>query len=164
MIWKSWKLSHVLQPSWLLLKFHAFVVEKSELREKGIFFIFKSLILNAYNMFSISHYVKSTFFFFFPPALFLQGETWRGFLWDYWPWLIGYLGLCWVPFVFYSDQMQTLEFNGSRKVKGWEDRRPQRMWEQNLGGGIRLEVMSEKTRDTGRSFFFICVLTQRVWV
>lgn len=27
-IWNSWKLSHILWPSWLLLKFHALVVEE----------------------------------------------------------------------------------------------------------------------------------------
>lgn len=114
MIWNSWKLPHVLWPSWLLLKFHALTVEE-EWTEGERDFLYIQIIHFKCTQY-VSHFPFCEIYFFFSCRI-LVGRNIKGSLWDHWPWLIGYLGLYWAPFVFYSYQMQISEFNGKRKTR-----------------------------------------------
>ena len=117
MIWNSWKFSHVLQPSWLLLKFHAFMVEE-EWTEGERDFLYIQIIHFKYMQY-VFHFpfCKIYFFSFFFSSLILLRRNIK--------WLsLGPLTLTnWLSrsllstLCFYYYQRQILEFNGNRKVR-----------------------------------------------
>lgn len=63
MIWNSWKLPHVLWPSWLLLKFHALTVEE-EWTEGERDFLYIQIIHFKCTQY-VSHFPFCEIYFFF---------------------------------------------------------------------------------------------------